>query len=150
MPAIESSCDIPIKVKNKVSLILYLRLKDYTLHKRPTNNSDECGKITVISLDGTLFEYVRLTGRIIPGKVQVGENRTMDEENWDFLNKELIYQDVLLHETEFIQEKIFQEFEQNAATKAEATLLDQSVFKHRDILDEVWAYYWMWDYIKWI
>ncbi|KAI1702660.1 hypothetical protein DdX_15339 [Ditylenchus destructor] len=128
--------------------IWYLDRSTHELHQDYTRTMEEtCDNEMFISLEGNLYEYSRQTGRITPTSQQISTNAT-HEENWEFLNKDIIFRDVIIRDTLNVQEEVIAEMEKTNEGLTEVLVTDQTIPGHHHTLEEdIWDI-WVFHYLK--
>jgi hypothetical protein len=122
-----NNCSIPVQLKAN-GQIWYLDQQTHELYRDTSKiKDDECDQILFVQLEGTLWTFDRATGRLTKTHETPLSNKTATE-NWDFLNRETIINDIPIRDAQEagLQEEILAEIEKTAEGFAEVVKEDQT------------------------
>lgn len=122
------NCSIPIQLKTDQARPWYLDRSTHQLHRDSRLVMEEqCDKEMFVTLEGTLWKYSRVTGRLTRTHETILSNRTT-EESWDFINQETILNEIPVRDAHEagMQEEILDEIEKVAEGLAEIEKQDQT------------------------
>ncbi|KAI1691062.1 pao retrotransposon peptidase domain-containing protein [Ditylenchus destructor] len=142
------NCSIPVKLTQHKDTIWYLDRSTHELHRDPARAMEEtCGDKMFLSLEDTLYEYNRETGRLTPTNQKISINATQPE-SWDFLNQDIIFRDVIIRDSLNVQEEVIAEMEKTNEGLTEVLVTDQTTPGHHHSLEEDLFDLWIFYYLK--
>ncbi|CAD5213154.1 unnamed protein product [Bursaphelenchus okinawaensis] len=147
-----NQCSILVDIKTLKKTYSLDRTTHILSEPQKTPNQTTCGPTIFLSLNDTVYEYDRATGKLSTSTNQ-SANLVKDEnedQSFTFLDNEVIFRDLIVHHTNTEQELLLRELEKATEKKTHILIHDQDAMQHHN-LEELLEFGWMatvWYYVK--